>query len=203
MQLWLATRHTSETYVSEQGWREARLDVCPLHPEGRCGFRRHGTYRRVGGYQIARYYCRLGRTTVSLMPQFLACRLPGTLAEIETVVRAVEAGTSIEAAASELRPDIQLPGAVRWVRSRLLWTRAALPLACGLIEGLAGCVPELRHVQQALALADGEVLLHLRRTLNDHLRSIPSPLGLCPRSLHPAQGECNNRRAWRARAGPP
>ena len=39
--------------------------------------------------------------------------------EVEKVVCVVEASRSVEAAADVLRPDIELPGAVRWVRRRL------------------------------------------------------------------------------------
>jgi hypothetical protein len=62
-------------------------------PNGGCGFARHGTYYARGtppGTEIARWYCLTGHCTFSLLPDCLAARLPGTLAEVESVVRAVE-----------------------------------------------------------------------------------------------------------------
>ena len=47
MQMRLVTGDTGEGYVTAQGWLEASLAFCPLHPRGGCGFARHGTYARV------------------------------------------------------------------------------------------------------------------------------------------------------------
>ena len=83
MQLRFAIELTSTEYVSEQGWQKASLSHCPVHPEGGCGFCRHGTYRRVEppGTQIARWDCPLGQQTFSLLPDCFAARLSGTLEE--------------------------------------------------------------------------------------------------------------------------
>ena len=53
---------------------------------------RHGTYPRLSppGARIARWRCRQGHCTFSLLPDCLAARLPGDLAEVEAVVGAVE-----------------------------------------------------------------------------------------------------------------
>ena len=87
---------------------------CPLHSGGGCGFARHGTYGRTSppGTRIARWYCPEGHCTFSLLPDCLSARLPGTLAEVEAVVIAVEQARSLEAACEELRIDIDLPGAL-------------------------------------------------------------------------------------------
>ena len=79
---------TSEDYVSAEAWREATLSRCPLHPQGGCSFRRHGTYERVHppGARIARWYCPQGHRTFSLLPDCLAARLPDTLGELEAAV---------------------------------------------------------------------------------------------------------------------
>jgi hypothetical protein len=79
---------TGGEYVNQRAWREASLPRCPLHPKGGCGFARHGTYKRISppGTLIARWYCPQGHRTFSLLPDCLAARLTGTLAEVESVV---------------------------------------------------------------------------------------------------------------------
>lgn len=54
-----------------------------------------------------------------MLPDCLAVRLSGTLAEAEAVVCAVEQATGLKAACEGLRPDIELPGVLRWVRRRV------------------------------------------------------------------------------------
>jgi hypothetical protein len=43
MQLRYACEENGEKYVSPAGWRSATLSRCPLHPQGGCGFARHGS----------------------------------------------------------------------------------------------------------------------------------------------------------------
>jgi hypothetical protein len=52
------TTLTSERYVTEQAWRAASLERCPLHPEGGCGLAGHGSYGRVRpvGVRVARFW---------------------------------------------------------------------------------------------------------------------------------------------------
>ena len=92
VQLRFACELTGDEYVSQGAWQKASLPRCPLHPKGGCGFARHDTYARVTppGTQIARWYCPTGHRTFSLLPDCLAARLKGTLAEVEAVVRAAE-----------------------------------------------------------------------------------------------------------------
>lgn len=179
MQLRLETAFTSERYVSERGWESARLERCPLHPRGGCGFARHGTYARVepAGTQIARWYCRQGRTTFSLLPDALASRLSSTLAEVEQVLARVEGASSIEQASAALRPDITLPSAVRWVRRRLGPMRSAL-LAIVTLLGL-GCAATLGGVRASLG--SHVTLAELRARVAARLASLGPPLGLGPR----------------------
>jgi hypothetical protein len=106
------------------------LTQCPLHPRGGCGFASHGTYARKtpAGTRIARWYCREGHCTFSLLPDHLAARVPGTLAEIEQAALAAESAPSLEVCADALRPEpIGLPGALRWLRRRIDYVRAVLP----------------------------------------------------------------------------
>ena len=54
--------------------------------------------------------------TISMLPDFLCSRLTGTLAEAEAVVATAEAAPAREPASESVRPDIELPGAMRWLR---------------------------------------------------------------------------------------
>ncbi len=178
VQVRLATGLTSEEYVKREAWRSARLERCPFHPEGGCGLARHGTYPRVSppGCLIARWWCPTARTSISLLPDFLCSRLTGTLAEVEAVVAAADAAPTREAASEALRPDIELPGALRWVRRRTRLVHAGLAAVVGLLpELLAGCKPTVTSVRSALGAEIA--LVRLRAKLAPHLGSLPPPLG--------------------------
>ena len=105
VQLRFRTGLTGEQYVTTQGWRDATLVRCPNHPGGGCSLARHGTYARKTppGTRIARWYCPESHTTFSLLPDCLAARLPGTLAELEHAVVTAERLPSVAAAATRLR----------------------------------------------------------------------------------------------------
>ena len=175
---------TSEDYVKQKGWLAATLPFCPFHPEGGCGFSRHTPYERVDppGCLIARWYCRPAHRTVSLLPDFLCSRLTGCLADAEAVVVAVEAAPSREAASETVRPDIEMPGALRWMRRRVRLVQAGLAAAIGLLPTLlAGCKPTVRSVRSAFG---AEVaLVRLRLELSSSLAMLPPPLGFGPRPL--------------------
>ena len=172
---------TGEEYVSQQAWQKASLPRCPLHPQGGCGFARHGTYGRVTppGMRIARWYCPTGHRTFSLLPDCLAARLSGSLAEVEAVVRLVEQAPSLEAACADLRPDIELPGVLRWARRRVQRVHAALHLIKGLLPEQFPCEPTLAAF--ALCLGVSGVLVALRPLAEGLLPRLPSPLGFSPR----------------------
>lgn len=193
MQLRHPTALTSEDYVRQEEWQQASLDCCPLHPHGGCDLERHGTYSRVepAGMKIARWYCPTGHTTFSLLPDCLASRLPGSLDEVEQVVAIVEAkvaaGESIEKAAERIRPDIQLPGAVRWVRRRLGAVRMALLALVTLLPGQLGNEPRLGDVRKVLGTE--HALVRLREIGAAHLGSLAPPFGFGPRP----------KRRWRRR----
>jgi hypothetical protein len=170
VQIPLRTSSSADAYIRNREWREARLSGCPLHPSGGCSFARHGSYARVTprGLRIARWYCPEGRRTFSLLPDFLAARLPGLLASIEDSITMASSAKSMEAAADALRgPDVTLAGAVRWLRRRIRSVRTALA-----------------HVTPETAIGDldkGCLLLGLRRSLSPQiLNSIPAPLGFQP-----------------------
>ena len=181
MQLRYRTSLTSTEYVSQQAWQYASLVCCPLHPGGGCSFARHGTYERVepAGTQIARWYCREGHCTFSLLPDCFAARLSGTLEELEAVVAAAEQASSRESLANRLRLDIELPGALRWLRRRLQAVYAALHLLKGLMpERFASAWPTLEGFRSCLGV--DVVLLALREVAAAHLPNLPPPLGFRP-----------------------
>lgn len=186
MQLRHPTALTSEEYVRQKGWQQASLDRCPLHRRGDCGLARHGSYGRVEppGMRVARWYCPRGRTSFSLLPDCLASRLSGSLSEVEQVVAMVEEkqaqGQSIEAAAAKIRPDIELPGALRWVRRRLGAVHRVLLALVTLMPGALGPVPRVLPVRQVLATT--QALVRVREIGATHLRALAPPVGFGPRS---------------------
>lgn len=179
MQLRYATDLSIEDYVQSRAWELVRLDSCPFHPRGGCGFARHGAYLRKFpiAAMIPRWYCPQARETASLLPDFFASRLPGTLDEVEQAVNVADDACSLETAAFVLRPEIELPGALRWLRRRIGYVRDILVTVAGLI--LPGCPPGLDPFRQALAT--GRVLVRLREKAASHLPSLPPILGFGPR----------------------
>jgi hypothetical protein len=120
VQIPLRTLSSVDAYIRNREWRDARLSGCPLHPSGGCSFARHGSYVRVTprGLRIARWYCPEGRRTFSLLPDFLAARLPGLLASIEDSITIASSAKSMEAAADALRGlDVSLPVIRRGIRT--------------------------------------------------------------------------------------
>jgi len=168
---------TSEAYVAQRAWQDARLARCPRHPTGGCGFARHGTYLRTmpTGMRITRYYCPTAHETFSLLPDCLASRFPGDLDDLERVVAQVEAARGIEAAADRLRPDIVLPSAVRWVRRRLTLIRATLLAVVTLLPDWFAGDAHLGAVRAALDT--DHALVTLRARAASLLPVLPRPLG--------------------------
>lgn len=203
VQLRFETGHTGDDYVTREAWREASLTCCPLHPQGGCGFSGHGTYRRKWpvGTLIRRWRCPTGRCTFSLLPDHLAARFPGTLAEIEHVVSTVEQARSLEEAADQLRrDDITLPSALRWVRRRVEPVRDVLTIMVGLLpQLLLGCAPRISEFR--LRLECVSVLVSLRALAGVHLPALRAPLGLRPPSY--ARGRRNSPRQQQMGPAPP
>ncbi len=143
---------------------------------------RHGAYGRKTppGAKVPRWYCRESHTTISLLADCLAARLPGTLDDLEAVAVAAEGAASLEAAANDVRRDaIELPGAVRWVRRRVRLVHDVLARVIGLIpDKLAGCAATMVAVRERLG--SDSALMALRGLVSAQLRMLPSPLGFQP-----------------------
>ncbi|MCC7099570.1 MAG: hypothetical protein IT500_08275 [Rubrivivax sp.] len=193
VQLRFDTGLAGAEYVNRELWRSATLACCPLHPRGGCGFARHGSYERKtpAGTRIARWYCPQGHCTFSLLPDHLAARFPGTLAEIEQAAAAAETAASLQACADALRPQpIGLPGAMRWLRRRLDAVRTLLPIAVTLLpQLLQECAPTVAALRRHLGV--DEALGTLRGMLAEHLPALACPLGFLHRvrgAGHPSGG---------------
>jgi len=189
VQLRHETTLTSEQYVIERGWLQASLNRCPSHPSGGCRFSRHGTYRRgePPGMQVSRWYCRDAHQTFSLLPDCMSARLEGSLDEAEQVVVRVEESASVEAAAKKLRPDLEVAGAVRWVRRRVQSVRASLVILLTLLPGSLGTEARLVEVRRILATERG--LVALRAIGAVHLHALPRPLGFRPAGARTSKRE--------------
>ena len=195
VQLRYASGLTSDDYISQEAWREATLECCPLHPQGGCSFRRHTPYERKDppGARVARWYCREGHCTFSLLPDCLAARLPGTLVELEAVVALAEQAPSLEAAANDARTDdIGLIGAMRWVRRR----RDAVHTN---LTALKGLMPERRRWVTASGdpvlerdSSMDEILWHRRESRRQQRTPTSSS---SPGSLQSTQKTSANRRS--------
>ncbi|MFK7893992.1 MAG: hypothetical protein AB8B63_24470 [Granulosicoccus sp.] len=186
VQVRLATRSTGEDYVTEKQWLRATLRACPWHPEGGCGFCRHGTYPRVRprGTYIARWYCPTVRRTVSALPDALASHFSGTLAELEAHVLAVELSASLAAAASTRRLEVELPGALRYLSRICKAVHKTLNICRGLLpERLASVPPTVTNFVQALD--EHNVLIALRPLIRQHLPQLPTPVGFNPSRHNP------------------
>ncbi len=128
--------------------------------------------------RIARWYCPEAHRTFSLLPDFLAARLPSLLSSIEESVIVASAAESIEAAADALRGlEVTLPAAVRWLRRRV---RAVGSAIAHVVSELAinavafGPAPKI-------VVDEVGVLLSIRQRLPPQtLNRIPTPLGFLP-----------------------
>ena len=176
----LATPSTSEEYITGKLWECATLIACPWHPEGGCGFAGHGTYRRVkpANTRVARWYCPAAQRTVSALPDCLASHRSGTLDECEAVLRVVESAVSIEAGCWDLRPEVELPGVLRYVARLMRDTYQALRAIKGLFPSAITCEPTVSSFSQHLDTSS--VLMDLRVIASNFLPQLPTPLGFNP-----------------------
>ena len=175
---------TVEDYVSRRAWWDASPPDCPYHRQGGCRLAPHGTYARKTpeGVRVRRFLCPRTRRTVSLLPDGLAAHLPGTLADVERVVRTADRAGSMEQAADQLRTDtVTLPTALRWVRLRVQRVRAFLATCITLYPDRFGQLePNLDAF--GAALGSEAVLEPLRAVAADRLASLPAPVGFLRRN---------------------
>jgi hypothetical protein len=131
---------------------------------------------------VARWYCRKGHTTFSLLPDCVASRLSSTLAAVEKVALTAEQRRgSLEMLAEEIRPDIEVQGAVRWVRRRVVAVALALRVLKGLRPDVfSGVEPTLGEVRALLGVAD--LLAGVRAMAGAQLQKMPPYVGLGPRT---------------------
>jgi len=151
----------------------------------------HGSYLRKYPVplRIARAYCRKGHTTFSLIPDFLASQVPGTLEEIEEAVATFESSTTMTAAADAVRPveisvvtgePVTLEAQLRWLARRIKWVRATLLTVIGLMPELfLGVAPTVTAFRAHLKT--DSVLVELRRICGPRLEYLPCPVGLAHR----------------------
>jgi hypothetical protein len=181
MQILYETGLTISQYIEQRAWEQAKLDRCPFHPKGGCSLSKHGTYpRKFPEYcQVARWYCPNAHQSISLLPDFFACRFPGTLNEVEEVVNTAENCSNQEQAAAEIRPEITLTSALRWLRRRIKHVYQILTTVKGMIGTRCPPVLELWRSQYGTT----NLLQQLRIQVADHLHAFPPILGLAPRSV--------------------
>jgi len=145
---------------------------------------------------VARWYCPDAHESFSLLPDCLAARLVGSLDEVEQVIVKVEGSASVEAAASALRPDIELPGALRWVRRRVAGVRTALLALVTLLPARLEARVELRAVRAELQTE--RALVALREIGAPHLSRLVRPLGFRP----PRSGRGHGEERLQHKTGP-
>ena len=116
--------------------------------------------------------------------------MPGTLLELEEVVAEAEQARSLMAVADQVRSDaVELPGAMRWVRRRVLLVRHVLRLVTGLLpQQLSGCRAEVTAFRRRLG--SDAVLVSLRSLTAAWLPAVAAPLGFRPHGIgreHPTK----------------
>jgi hypothetical protein len=136
--------------------------------------------------RVARYWCPRARASVSLLPAFLAARMRSTLDAVEAVVHTVEQTGSITEAIEQVHPadaekPIGLACARRSIRRRVLAVRTALLAVVTLLsERLTGIAPTITALRDALGVE--RVLIAVRCMIEQHLGSLPTPLGFRSRA---------------------
>jgi len=137
--------------------------------------------------RVARWYCPDAQMTFSLLPDCLSARLAGSLDEAERAVVAAEI-LGVEAAAQTLRvEEVELPGALRWLRRRRGGVRAAVLALVTAMPGRLGTVAEVGAIRSVLGTE--RALVALREIGAAHLHALPHPVGFCPSRARRAEGE--------------
>jgi hypothetical protein len=146
--------------------------------------------------RVARWYCPDAQETFSLLPDCLAARHSGSLDEVEHAVVAAET-LGVEVAAQALRTEqVELPGALRWLRRRRRGVHVALLALVTALPGQLGDVPEVSALRTVLCTE--RALVAVRGIGAALLHALPPPLGLRPPRARGVEGE----RAFQHETGP-
>ncbi len=180
MQIHYDTHLSTSAYIKLSGWQNARLKTCPINPGGNHRLHRHGTYARKypDGMRVARYYCRICRTTFSLLPTFMAAGCPGTLDDIETVVLAYEECGTVNGSLQRVRA-----GHGSTARAQRRWLQRRIGAVQLLLATVKGLFPELYYeVDPTLASFRHKgppvhILVILRIQCESWLQTLPRPVG--------------------------
>jgi hypothetical protein len=125
----------------------------------------------------------------------LASHYSGTLVELEAIVLAVEQAPALPRAADVLRTDIELPGALRYLRRLCQAIYQALGIMRGLLTARFATLPVTLHAFTTALPDCPSVLMALRALASDYLRLLPTPLGFDParhKVANPVSG-CQHR----------
>ena len=161
---------TSEEYVKAKAWQKSSLRQCPI-----CGAKKgegwsgHGNYQRKSptDAKVPRYYCRKCKKTFSLLADCLAAGYSSSLAEVETAFKTLNNKHIFDHSAEQLRPEIEIQGARRWLRRRQRRVKLAILITATI-----------------LAVGTNEIeIVEIRQSITNHLQNIPTPIGFCHRPL--------------------
>ena len=78
-----------------------------------------------------------------------------------------------------LMPDIELPGALRWLRRRINYVKKILTISAGILPQFG--FKNLKQLQKIFKV--DFVLPYLRKILEPHLHKLPHIIGLIPPRL--------------------
>lgn len=136
---------------------------------------------------MARWYCPEAHLSFSLLPDCLSSRLGGSLDEAERAV-ALSESIGVESAAQALRVgEVELPGALRWLRRRRRGVRAAVLALITAMPGRLGTVPELKALRSVLRTE--RALVALREIGAAYLHALAPPVGFRAADPRRASGE--------------
>ena len=102
------------------------------------------------------------------------------MVDLEAIVLAVEQAPFLATAAEGLRTDIELPGALRYLRRLCRAIHQTLGIVRGLLPARFAALPLTLSAFAAALPGCPSVLMTLRELASDYLRLLPTPLGFDP-----------------------
>jgi hypothetical protein len=134
------------------------------------------------------------------LPDCLASHYSGTLPDLEAIVLAIEQAPSRLLAAGQLRIEIELPGALRYLDRLRRSVHGTLAAVRGLDPQRFGAVaPTLQAF--AAVLGTDAVLVCLRALVCRYLPQLPTPFGFDPHRR--SRGAADRRRQHQMGPDPP